>query len=311
MTSVSTTSDPLHLGVQLEADWLSECWSSTNFENTSLQHWCELPCTVCGQDLEAGKQDMRNLALNQANDNSMAVSGDMFNMGDVRHVSDHCERMNCDPQLPYDGPYPDPIVHLSSSEGPSMTDVAAYETASDSGCWEQFHQQRCMVSSVNLAVSGQAYSHENSTRGSGVWSLAFPVMNVKPRVRRRKFGHGDKHSLGGRPTSFVDNEYLTPIALTLEALRTHFGKPLCEAARSIGICATALKKTCRKLGIKEWPFQRIKPIQKRLAKLQSSSTLTPRVLREIHDLQAQKLALQEGRELECFSDNTFCTRYPF
>lgn len=126
------------------------------------------------------------------------------------------------------------------------------------------------------------------------------VLQVKPRVRRRKFGKGDKHSLGGRPMHFVDEGFLTPIAVTPEALRANFDKPLHEAARRLGICATAVKKICRKMGIKEWPFQRIKPIRKRLAKLQSS-TVTPDIMREMHNLQQQELALLEGHDLSCFN----------
>ena len=98
----------------------------------------------------------------------------------------------------------------------------------------------------------------------------------------------------------IDEGYLTPVAVTPELLRDCFGKPLHEAARSLGICATAVKKICRKMGIKEWPFQRIKNIQKRLAKFQSS-TATPDVLREIQELQGQQLALLEGRDLVCFA----------
>jgi hypothetical protein len=126
------------------------------------------------------------------------------------------------------------------------------------------------------------------------------VMEVKPRIRRRKFGEGSKHSLGGRPLHVVDEGYLTPISVTPDSLRACFGKPLHEAARTLGICATAVKRICRKMGIKEWPFQRIKPIQKRLAKLQSS-TATPDVLREIQELQGQQLVLLEGRDLVCFA----------
>ena len=112
------------------------------------------------------------------------------------------------------------------------------------------------------------------------------VMEVKPRIRRRKFGEGSKHSLGGRPLHVVNKGYLTPIAVTPDSLRACFGKPLHEAAKTLGICETAVKRICRKMGIKEWPFQRIKNIQKRLAKFQSS-TATPDVLREILELQGQ------------------------
>ena len=125
-------------------------------------------------------------------------------------------------------------------------------------------------------------------------------MAVKPRLRRRKFGAGSKHSLGGRPIHLEDEGHLTPIALTPEVLRTCFGMPLHEAARTLGICATAVKKCCRKMGIKQWPFQRVKPIQTRLAKIQSC-VMTPELKLEMEDLLAQQQALLQGRDLECLN----------
>jgi hypothetical protein len=86
----------------------------------------------------------------------------------------------------------------------------------------------------------------------------------------------------------VGERHLTPIALTPDSLRACFGKPLHEAARTLGICATAIKRICRKMGIKEWPFQHITPIKKRLAQLQSS-TATPDVLRNCKDSNVRSL----------------------
>mmetsp|Transcript_50974 Transcript_50974/g.102236 ORF Transcript_50974/g.102236 Transcript_50974/m.102236 type:complete len:148 (-) Transcript_50974:110-553(-) len=46
-----------------------------------------------------------------------------------------------------------------------------------------------------------------------------------------------------------------PVVLTESVLRSLFNLPLQEACNKLGICATALKKTCRKLGIKKWPYR--------------------------------------------------------
>ena len=126
-----------------------------------------------------------------------------------------------------------------------------------------------------------------------------PIMEVKPRLRRRKFGEGSKHSLGGRPLKMQEGNRSTAVALTPDMLRACFGMPLHEAARTLGICATAVKKCCRKMGIMQWPFQRLKPIQSRLVKLQASpSKETPEVKREIRDLQAQQNALMDIQGLD-------------
>jgi hypothetical protein len=186
-------------------------------------------------------------------------------------------------------------------------DVRAEKHVSVSGCWEHTSMinQGLLKPAKDSDQFCQAACHETEplllADPELVTPLASPslVLQVKPRVRRRKFGRGDKHSLGGRPIHIVNEGYLTPIAVTPEALRAYFDKPLHEAARSLGICATAVKKICRKMGIKEWPFQRIKPIRKRIAKLQSS-TMTPDVLREVNKLQNQELALMQGLDLDCF-----------
>eukprot|EP00961_Rhodomonas_salina_P239919 3241196-Rhodomonas_salina.1 len=37
-----------------------------------------------------------------------------------------------------------------------------------------------------------------------------------------------------------------------------FHLPLDEAAEAIGICSTALKNVCRKLGVSRWPYRRVR-----------------------------------------------------
>lgn len=43
-----------------------------------------------------------------------------------------------------------------------------------------------------------------------------------------------------------------PVSVTLELLETCAGIPLYKAAEKIGICETALKSACRKLGVLKW-----------------------------------------------------------
>jgi len=124
------------------------------------------------------------------------------------------------------------------------------------------------------------------------------ALQVKPRIRRRKMGLGDKHSLGGRPQTVISGSELTPVVFTPETLQHCFGMPLHEAARTLGICATAVKKCCRRMGIKQWPFQSIKPIRTRLARLRSAP-MTSEIQLEIEHLQAEEAALLQGQGLSC------------
>jgi len=157
--------------------------------------------------------------------------------------------------------------------------------------------------------SGSCYSDIDVPAGQrAVVAVTLPgedhttLLEVKPRPRRRKFGKGGKHSLGGRPNR-VDEGQAVPIQLTAALLRQHFAMPLHDAARALGICATAVKKVCRKMGIKQWPFQRLKPIQSRLAKLRLLHRNRTRTVGaqgaaemalEIKQLEAQESILLQG-----------------
>jgi len=46
-----------------------------------------------------------------------------------------------------------------------------------------------------------------------------------------------------------------PVLLTKEMLLPYFGTPLRNAAWNMGLCPTALKSVCRKLGITRWPYK--------------------------------------------------------
>lgn len=46
-----------------------------------------------------------------------------------------------------------------------------------------------------------------------------------------------------------------PVVITLELLQKYFDLPLHVAAKELGICATAIKKACRKVGVMRWPFR--------------------------------------------------------
>ena len=45
------------------------------------------------------------------------------------------------------------------------------------------------------------------------------------------------------------------VVVTIEVLETVFHMPLHKACKALGVCATAMKRVCRKLGVKKWPYR--------------------------------------------------------
>lgn len=60
--------------------------------------------------------------------------------------------------------------------------------------------------------------------------------------------------------------------LTYEDLQAQFGKGLKEAAANMGICATTLKRACRRHGIKRWPRRQIVKLSKALTQVGKGAT---------------------------------------
>merc|ERR1712100_586671 len=57
-------------------------------------------------------------------------------------------------------------------------------------------------------------------------------------------------------------------------LQQHFHLPISEVAKELGVCATVLKKLCRKHGIPRWPHRKIKSLNKLIAALEETKTET-------------------------------------
>ncbi|EKX53784.1 hypothetical protein GUITHDRAFT_150294 [Guillardia theta CCMP2712] len=50
-----------------------------------------------------------------------------------------------------------------------------------------------------------------------------------------------------------------PVMLTRELLQSYFDRSLSQVSAEIGICPTAIKRACRKLGIAKWPYKTPNP----------------------------------------------------
>ncbi|GAM22434.1 hypothetical protein SAMD00019534_056090 [Acytostelium subglobosum LB1] len=83
--------------------------------------------------------------------------------------------------------------------------------------------------------------------------------------------------------------------IDLQFLSKYFHLPINDVAKEIGVCATVLKKICRKNGIPRWPHRKIKSIDKMISNLENSSPKNAdeehRIKEEISTLKKKKAYL--------------------
>ncbi|KAF5175520.1 Rwp-rk domain protein [Thalictrum thalictroides] len=60
--------------------------------------------------------------------------------------------------------------------------------------------------------------------------------------------------------------------LKISDLVHYFHLPIDVAAKRLAICPTAIKKICRKYGLKRWPHRKLKSIERKISELESNST---------------------------------------
>ena len=84
--------------------------------------------------------------------------------------------------------------------------------------------------------------------------------------------------------------------LDFAILRPYFYLPLSKVAVEFGVCATVFKKRCRDLGVKRWPFRKIRSLRRSIAKpncTEAERAIMEEQIESIHDEMSHVAAVSD------------------
>jgi hypothetical protein len=70
--------------------------------------------------------------------------------------------------------------------------------------------------------------------------------------------------------------------ISFDELSKYFHLPINQVAKELGVCATILKKICRRNGIPRWPHRKIKSLDKMIGNLNMNFSKNPQEREDIH-----------------------------
>jgi len=89
--------------------------------------------------------------------------------------------------------------------------------------------------------------------------------------------------------------------ISFDELSKYFHLPINQVAKELGVCATILKKICRRNGIPRWPHRKIKSLDKMIANLNMNLEKDPQerddIVREIELLKSKKLEIMKNPDI--------------
>ena len=140
------------------------------------------------------------------------------------------------------------LVHMRDANARAFLNAQLEAAASGAGQRRVVAGKRKLGVGVEAAEKRRAVARVEEEDGDEggecgeVWEENGDMwVEVKPRYRRRAMGIGGKQALGGRPVQEADVSTV-PFKFSLTVIRQHFNMSLNDAAKALGICATAIKK---------------------------------------------------------------------
>ncbi|KAF8067127.1 NLP6 [Scenedesmus sp. PABB004] len=153
-----------------------------------------------------------------------------------------------------------------SDGGPPPPAAAAAQSA------EAVAAMQAQLAAAGLPPAGPAPGGGLKRSGSSVAAFAKPGADEGAEEEEEELGSDDDDddgragARGGAGGGYASNG--RPMGagrkLTFEDLQAQFGRGLKEAAANLGICATTLKRACRRNGITRWPRRQIQKLNRTL-----------------------------------------------